>query len=129
MRDAGRGKEDVVAGAEVVDSEDGARPVAFFAGHRPLVVVAQQQPALHVTAHAAITPSVAPPEPIITCMPVLVSRADMMAPATSPSEISLIRAPTSRTWRIVSWLRSRSRMTTTRSRGWRPSALAIRRKF
>lgn len=31
-------------------------------------------------------PSVAPPEPIITCMPVFVSSADMIAPATSPSE-------------------------------------------
>jgi len=35
----------------------------------------------------------------MTCMPVLVSRATMIAPATSLSDISVIWAPTSRTCR------------------------------
>ena len=86
-------------------------------------------PCRHLTAHAARTPSVEPPEPISTSLPVTCCIAAVMAPATSPPEISEIRAPTSRTCSMIGRLRSRSRMITVRSRGWWPSALAIRRRF
>src|SRR5437870_4612699 len=53
-------------------------------------------PPMVLIAHAASTPSVAPPEPIMQWMPNRVSSAASSAAATSPAEMSLIRAPTSR---------------------------------
>ncbi len=52
------------------------------------------------------------------------SRAAMIAPATSPSVMSWIRAPAARTSVMRSACRGRSRMTTVTSCGEQPLALA-----
>jgi hypothetical protein len=52
-------------------------------------------PSRHLRAQAAITASGVPPMPTSMSTPVP-SRAAMMAPATSPSVISLTRAPAAR---------------------------------
>ena len=51
---------------------------------------------MHLIAHAVMMPSGVPPMPSIRSMPVF-SRTAMIAPATSPSVMNLIRAPVSRT--------------------------------
>ena len=55
------------------------------------------------------------------------SRAAMIAPATSPSEMNLMRAPVSRISRTMSSWRGRSRMQTVTSSGFSPFALATAR--
>ena len=71
-------------------------------------------PPMQRSAAAASTPSGAPPEP--TYMSIPVSGLEVaMTPLTSPSEISTMRAPASRTLAISSAWRGRSRMQTTRS--------------
>ena len=80
-----------------------------------LVVVARPEAALDRAAEAlepaaAITPSGVPPMPNSTSMPEL-RQATEIAPATSPSWMSLMRAPASRHSRMMSAWRSRSRMT------------------
>jgi hypothetical protein len=52
-----------------------------------------------------------------------------MAGATSPSVMRNTRAPTSRTSWIMSWCRSRSRITTVICSGPTPFAFATRRTF
>jgi hypothetical protein len=73
-------------------------------------------PPRHFSAQAAMMPSGVPPMPSIRSIPVP-SRAAMIAPATSPSVISLIRAPATRTSLMSSSCRGRSRMTTVTSCG------------
>ena len=75
-----------------------------------------------------ITPSGAPPIPITAWMPVPWT-AQLIAADTSPSLISLIRAPVPRTSAIRSSWRGRSRMTTVMSVTLRRSASAIRWQF
>ena len=57
------------------------------------------------------------------------SRAAMIASATSPSPMNLIRAPASRTWRTRFSCRGRSRMQTVTSSTVTPFALATRAMF
>ena len=80
------------------------------------------------TPEAVITPSGVPPIPTATSTPVS-SRAASMAPATSPSGSSLMRAPASLISAIRRSWRGRSRIATVRSLRSAPLALAIRRRF
>jgi hypothetical protein len=75
-----------------------------------------------------ITPSGAPPIPITAWTPVPCT-AQLIAADTSPSEMSLIRAPVPRTSAIRSAWRGRSRMITVMSETLRRSASAIRWQF
>ena len=77
------------------------------------------------SAAAVITPSGAPPMPITAWTPVPWT-AHEIAAETSPSEISLIRAPVPRTSAISASWRGRSRMITVMSLTFRRSASAIR---
>ena len=70
-----------------------------------------------------MTPSGVPPMPTSRSTPVS-GQAVAMAPATSPSVISRIRAPVLRTAAINSACRGRSRMATARSRTEVPLDLA-----
>ena len=79
-------------------------------------------------AAAAMMPSGVPPVPISRSVPDS-GRAAAIAPATSPSEISLIRAPVSRTRAFSSAWRGRSSMHTVRSDTDDFFALATLRRF
>ena len=68
-------------------------------------------------------PSGVPPMPISRSMPVP-WRAAMIAPATSPSTMNLIRAPVARISAASSSCRGRSSSTTVTSSGVLPLALA-----
>ena len=83
-------------------------------------------PPRHLIAHAEMMPSGVPPTPSSRSMPVP-SRAAMIAPATSPSVISLIRAPAARTSAMSCSCRGRSRMTTVTSCVEQPLARATAR--
>ena len=80
-------------------------------------------PPRHLTAQAAMMPSGVPPIPSSRSTPVP-SLAAITAPATSPSEMNLIRAPASRTCLTRSSCRGRSRMQTVTSSGDAPFAFA-----
>ena len=79
-------------------------------------------------AQAVMIPSGVPPMPSSRSMPVS-SRAAMIAPATSPSEMNRSRAPASRTSAASWWWRGRSSMTTVTSSTVSFLALAIRLMF
>ena len=83
-------------------------------------------PPRHFIAQAVMMPSGVPPMPSIRSTPVP-ERADMMAPATSPSLMNLIRAPASRTSWTSCLCRGRSRITTVTSCGDLPLARATAR--
>ncbi|CAM5699613.1 hypothetical protein SVIOM74S_06916 [Streptomyces violarus] len=85
-------------------------------------------PPRHFTAHAEMMPSGVPPMPSSRSTPVP-SRSARIEPATSPSEISLIRAPVSRISLMMPSCRGRSRITTVTSSGADRLALATRRMF
>lgn len=76
-----------------------------------------------------MTPSGVPPTPSNRSIPDRSDVAAEIAPATSPSVIRNTRAPTSRTRRIMSACRSRSRITTPISSGRTPFAFATCRTF
>src|SRR5215471_15671592 len=103
--------------SSVVSTRDRSCPAAMAfsrsassrGARRPWIV-----PPRHLIAHAAIMPSGVPPVPSSKSTPVP-SRAAMIAPATSPSVMSWIRAPAARTSEISSACRGRSRMTTVTS--------------
>ena len=80
-------------------------------------------PSRHFIAQAAMMPSGVPPMPSSRSMPVP-SRAAMIAPATSPSVMNLIRAPVARISSTSSSCRGRSSTTTVTSSGLVPLALA-----
>ena len=81
---------------------------------------------MHLRAAAAITPSGVPPMPRRMSAPDSV-HAVAMAPATSPSVISRMRAPVERTSSIRSAWRGRSRITAVTSRTDSPLASATAR--
>ena len=83
---------------------------------------------MHLSAAAVITPSGVPPMPKRMSAPVP-GQAVEMAPATSPSGMSRMRAPASRTSSISSSWRSRSRITAVRSRMCSPLASATAPRF
>ena len=115
--DAGRSEEAVVAsapGRRCPDARSRSYPAATAAARssssrgqrRPC-----SSPPMHFRAAAAMTPSGVPPMPKRTSAPES-GHAVEMAPATSPSGMSRMRAPASRTSAIRSSWRSRSRITT-----------------
>ena len=78
---------------------------------------------MHFMAAAVITPSGVPPMPSRMSAPES-GHAVEMAPATSPSGMSRMRAPASRTSAMIASWRGRSRMTAVTSRTLSPLALA-----
>ena len=79
-------------------------------------------------AAAVMMPSGVPPMPASMSVPELGRHAEI-APATSPSEISRMRAPASRTSAMSCSWRGRSRMHTVTSRTDSPLTLATARTF